>query len=119
MGLLLGWLNMAVKLNRIQSGATNNTWRWDSSNILKEIASQDKTFYEMRVSYEGTLPTIALWLNGTTISAPTLTIIETGVGEYKLPILQRRGKKLKFRINGSADTIVNDISVVYRVRSKR
>ena len=116
---------MAYSIKRIQSGSTKNIWEWDSKKILLDQASQDKTFYELRISYEGTLPTIYTKVGQVVQTTPSLTIIEDGgdegisVGEYQIPILQRRGKRLQFKVYGSATTIVNDISVIYRVRSQR
>jgi hypothetical protein len=110
---------MAYIIKRIQSGSTNNIWEWDSNEILLDQASQDKTFYELRISYEGTLPTIYTKVDDVVQTTPSLTIIETGVGEYQLPRIQRRGKRFIFKVYGSANTIVNDISIVYRIRSQR
>lgn len=110
---------MAYSIKRIQSGSTKNVWEWDSSEVLLDQASQDKTFYELRISYEGTLPTIYTKVDEVAQTTPTLTIIETGVGEYQFPRLQRRGKRLIFKVYGSATTIVNDISIIFRIRSQR
>jgi len=116
---------MAYSIKRIQSGSTKNIWEWDSNEILLDQASQDKTFYELRISYEGTLPTIYTKVDEVVQTTPSLTIIEDGgeegtsVGEYQIPRLQRRGKRLVLKIYGGATTIVNDISIVYRIRSKR
>ena len=71
---------MAYSIKRIQSGSTKNIWEWDSNEILLDQASQDKTFYELRISYEGTLPTIYTKVDEVAQTTPTLTVIETGVG---------------------------------------
>ena len=112
---------MANSIKRIQSGSTKNSWEWDSNDILLGQASQDKTFYDIRISYEGTAPTIDVYLEGNEIvTGQALTGLGNDVGEYSLPTNNRRGKRLNFNVySGSASTIVNDISIIYRVRSQR
>lgn len=109
---LLATYNSNNYLYDMFSNATRSTFDWTSSKIGARHKTQKKKWYEAIVAYEGTKPTVTLYGDYSGVALSTTEVAETNFVKKNLAKVSKR--LLQIKIDGSADTEVDNIGITLR-----